>query len=59
MFKTLRRVFSYARPHIKYFALTVFFAFIGVSLSLTVPIFIGNAVDCCIGKGNVYFVTLL
>ena len=59
MFKTLRRVFAYARPHIKYFALTVFFAFIGVSLSLTVPIFIGNAVDCCIGRGNVDFDTLL
>lgn len=55
MLKTLKRVFSYARPYIKYFVLTVIFAALGVSLSLAVPIFIGEAVDCCIGVGNVDF----
>ncbi len=53
MLKTLKRVFSYARPYIGYFVLTVLFAVLGVSLSLAVPIFIGRAVDCCICKGMV------
>ena len=53
MLKTLKRVFSYARPYIIYFVLTIIFAALGVSLSLAVPVFIGEAVDCCIGKGNV------
>lgn len=55
MFKTLKRVFSYARPYIGYFVFTVIFAVLGVSLSLSVPVFIGEAVDCCIGSGNVDF----
>lgn len=55
MVKTLKRVFSYARPYQKYFALNVLFAALGVSLSLSVPVFIGKAVDCCTGKGNVDF----
>lgn len=55
MLKTLKRVFSYARPYIKYFVLTVAFAALGVSLSLSVPVFIGEAVDCCIGEENVDF----
>ncbi|WP_298527125.1 ABC transporter ATP-binding protein [uncultured Ruminococcus sp.] len=55
MFKTLKRVFSYARPYIVYFVFTVVFAVLGVSLSLAVPVFIGEAVDCCIGSGNVDF----
>ena len=55
MLKTLKRVFSYARPYIGYFVLTVTFAALGVSLSLAVPVFIGNAVDCCVGKENVDF----
>lgn len=53
MLKTLKRVFSYARPYIVYFVLTLLFAAVGVSLSLAVPVFIGEAVDCCVGKGNV------
>ena len=55
MLKTLKRVFSYARPYILYFVMTVLFAIIGVSLSLAVPVFIGEAVDCCIGKNDVDF----
>lgn len=55
MLKTLKRVFSYARPYIGYFVLTVIFAAAGVSLSLAVPVFIGEAVDRCIGAGKVDF----
>ncbi len=55
MFKTLKRVFSYAKPYGVFFALTVIFSAAGVTLSLAVPIFIGKAVDCCVGKGEVDF----
>lgn len=55
MLKTLKRVFSYAKPYGRFFFLTVIFAVLGVSLSLAVPIFIGKAVDYCVGKGNVDF----
>lgn len=55
MFDTLKRVISYARPYIAYLISTIFFAIAGVGLSLLVPVFIGNAVDCCIGKGTVEF----
>ena len=58
MLKTLRRVFSYARPYMIYFLLTVVFAAAGISLSLAVPVFIGNAVDLCAGKGWVDFDSL-
>jgi ATP-binding cassette subfamily B protein len=55
MLKTLKRVFSYAGPYASYFILTVVFAAAGVALSLSVPIYIGKAVDFCVGKGNVDF----
>lgn len=55
MMKTLMRIFAYAKPYIIFFILTVVFAAAGVSLSLTVPVFIGKAVDCCVGKGQVDF----
>lgn len=55
MLKTLKRVFSYARPYVKYFIMTVIFAALGVALSLAVPVFIGSAVDCCVSYGNVDF----
>lgn len=55
MFKTLKRLFSYARPYLAYFVMTLLSAALGVSLSLAVPVFIGNAVDCCVGKGQVDF----
>lgn len=55
MRNTLKRVFSYARPYLKYFIMTVICALLGVSLSLAVPVFIGEAVDCCVGKGKVDF----
>lgn len=58
MHKVLKRVMAYAHPYIKYFILTIIFALAGISLSLAVPVFIGEAVDCCIGKGNVDFNTL-
>ncbi|MDE5558164.1 MAG: ABC transporter ATP-binding protein/permease [Ruminococcus sp.] len=55
MLDTLKRVISYARPYIAYLISTIIFAIAGVGLSLLVPVFIGDAVDCCISKGNVDF----
>lgn len=55
MSDTLKRVISYARPYIAYLVSTIIFAVAGVGLSLLVPVFIGDAVDCCIGKGSVDF----
>ncbi len=55
MFSTLKRVISYARPYIAYLISTIIFAIAGVGLSLLVPVFIGDAVDCCIEKGSVDF----
>ncbi|MCD8187475.1 MAG: ABC transporter ATP-binding protein/permease [Ruminococcus sp.] len=55
MIKTLKRVFSYARPYMAFFVLTVVFAVAGVALSLAVPIYIGRTVDFCVGKDNVDF----
>lgn len=59
MAKILKRVILYARPYLKYFVLTIIFAAAGVSLSLAVPVFIGEGVDCCTGKGVVVFSDLL
>ncbi len=59
MLKTLKRVFYYAKPYIVYFVMTLIFAAAGISLSLAVPVFIGEAVDCCIGKDNVDFGKLM
>lgn len=55
MSDTLKRVISYARPYIAYLVSTVIFAVAGVGLSLLVPVFIGDAVDYCVSKGNVNF----
>ena len=55
MKKVIMRVISYANPYLKYFVMSVIFALSGVSLSLAVPVFIGEAVDCCVGKGSVDF----
>lgn len=59
MYKVLKRVIEYAAPYMKYFILTVIFALLGVSMSLAIPVFIGEAVDCCIGSGNVDFSKLI
>ena len=55
MLKDLKRVFSYAAPYRRYFVFMLIFALTGVSLSLAIPVFIGEAVDCCLGPGEVDF----
>ena len=58
MLRTLKRVFAYAKPYIGYFAMTLIFAAGGISLSLAVPVFIGEEVDVCVTRGQVNFSVL-
>ena len=51
----LKRIFGYTKPYRKYFYLAVISAFIGVILSLIVPILTGKAVDMMIGADDVDF----
>lgn len=57
--KTLKRLFKYIKSFKLSLFLATLFAFLGVSLSLMVPIFIGKSVDNIIGIGNVNFGGLL
>ncbi|MBQ8011247.1 MAG: ABC transporter ATP-binding protein, partial [Oscillospiraceae bacterium] len=55
MKKTILRILSYCRPYRRYFILTILCTLVSVSLSLLVPILIGEAVDCAVGVGQVDF----
>ncbi len=59
MFKVLGRILKYAKPYRFSFAVAIFSALIGVSLSLFVPVIVGRGVDNIIGEGNVNFSLLL
>ncbi|MGN0612781.1 MAG: ABC transporter ATP-binding protein [Porcipelethomonas sp.] len=59
MFKTLGRILKYARPYKGSLIMAVIFSFIGVMLSLFVPIIVGRGVDVIIGRGNVNFTLLI
>lgn len=52
---TIQRILTYTRPYRLYLVLTVVCSLIGVSLSLVVPVLIGEAVDCAVGAGDVDF----
>ncbi len=56
--KTLKRLLSYIQPFKRNLALAVVSAFIGIVLSLLVPVFIGLAVDTMVGAGEVDFARL-
>ena len=56
---TLKEVLHYIKPHMLYVALSLFFAFITVVLTLYVPILTGEGIDYIINEGNVDFSKLL
>ncbi|MGN0607218.1 MAG: ABC transporter ATP-binding protein [Oscillospiraceae bacterium] len=58
MKKTLKRIFSYTKPYMRYFITAIISAFAGVILSLVVPILTGEAVDAAVGKSDVDFASL-
>lgn len=55
MSKTLKRILGYVKPYIKYLSAAVIFSLLGVSLSLFVPILIGEGVDLIAGENMVDF----
>ena len=52
---TVRKILPYAKAHFHYFIFAILSAIISVSLTLYIPVLVGNAVDCMIGKGKVDF----
>ena len=56
--KTLSRLVKYIKPFKFNLILAVVSAFIGVILSLFVPVLIGRAIDCIVSVGNVDFALL-
>ena len=55
---TLKKVFTYIGKYKYFLILSMFFAAVTVGLTLYAPIFVGKAIDCIIGKGNVDFVNM-
>ena len=55
MIKILIRILKYSKPYKLSLICALLCSFIGVSLSLFVPVIIGEGVDLIIGKGNVDF----
>lgn len=56
--KTLKKLMKYIKPFKFNVALAVISAFIGVLLSLFVPVLIGKSIDCIVGPENVDFGSL-
>ncbi|MBQ3483033.1 MAG: ABC transporter ATP-binding protein [Clostridia bacterium] len=52
---TMRRVLSYLRGYRVYLALSLLLALASVVLTLLLPVLIGEAIDCIIGRDNVDF----
>ena len=55
----LKRLLSYARPHMGYLVLALISALISVSMSLYVPILTGGGIDHIVAAGQVDFGALL
>lgn len=51
--KTLASVFKYIRRYLVLIVISIILAIISVAAALYVPIVIGEAIDCIVGKGNV------
>lgn len=56
---TVSKILRYTIPHIKYFILAIFSAVISVSLTLYIPVLVGNAIDYMIDIGRVDFGNIL
>ena len=58
-YNVVGRLLTYTRPYRGYLVAAMISAFISVLLTLTVPVLIGDGVDCIIGQGNVDYAGLL
>lgn len=54
----LKRLLSFTRPYLSHLALALFFAVVGVSMTLYAPVLTGRAIDLVAGKGAVDFQAL-
>lgn len=54
----LKRLLSFTRPYLSHLALALFFAVVGVSMTLYAPVLMGRAIDLVAGKGAVDFQAL-
>lgn len=54
----LKRLLSFTRPYLAHLALALFFAVVGVSMTLYAPVLTGRAIDLVAGKGAVDFQAL-
>lgn len=54
----LKRLLSFTRPYLSHLALALFFAVVGVSMTLYAPVLTGRAIDLIAGKGAVDFQAL-
>ena len=52
---SVKKVLKYLKPYRFLLILAVLFAIVSVSLTLYIPVLVGNAIDHIIGKGNVDF----
>ena len=57
--QTLKKVLRYMKPYSFFLLLSVILAAITVASTLYLPLLIGKAVDCIVGKGNVNFDRLI
>lgn len=58
MLPTIKKVISYAKPHKLYFYLSILFGFLAIGLNMFLPVILGWAIDCTVGKGAVDFAGL-
>lgn len=58
MLPTIKKVISYAKPHKVYFFLSILFGFLAIGLNMFLPVMLGWAIDCTVGKGAVDFARL-
>ena len=52
---SVKKVLKYLKPYRFLLTFAVLFAIISVSLTLYIPVLVGNAIDHIIGKGSVDF----
>ena len=56
---TVSKVLGYIKAYNIYVILSLLFAVISVAFTLYVPILVGQAIDCIVGKGKVDFESIL
>ena len=52
---TMKKIFALLRPHTAKIVLSLFFSLLSVAMTLTLPLFIGRAIDQIVGVGDVNF----